>query len=104
MTTPDNELVSRAIGRARFLRDRDEIKTPELIEDLLARLETLVAEKRSLQRMVELFPEAHDTLTRQEMRDAKGNWRSLIDQQNNALAALRAALKDTTDDRLGEEA
>lgn len=43
-------------------------------------------------------------LTRQEMRDAKGNWRSLIDQQNNALAALRAALKDTTDDRLGEEA
>ena len=39
-----------------------------------------------------LFPEAHDVLTRQEMRDAKGNWRSLIDQQTNALASIRAAL------------
>jgi Lar family restriction alleviation protein len=45
--------------------------------------------------MVRLFPEAFDTLTRQEMRDAKGNWRSLIDQQTKALSKLRATLERT---------
>lgn len=39
---------------------------------------------------VRLFPEAYDILTTQELRDAKGNWRSLIDQQTNALAVLRS--------------
>jgi hypothetical protein len=43
----------------------------------------------ALERGLSLFPEAYDVLTRQEMRDAKGNWRSLIDQQTNALTQLR---------------
>lgn len=46
--------------------------------------------------MIRLFPEAHDVLTRQEMRDAKGNWRSLIDQQTKALTKISAALSERT--------
>ena len=60
----------------------------------LAAIATLEADNAKLREMLRLFPEAHDVLTRQELRDAKGNWRSLIDQQANALAAIRA-LKDT---------
>lgn len=48
---------------------------------------------RLLREKIRLFPEAHDTLTNQELRDAKGNWRSLIDQQTNALRELDALAK-----------
>lgn len=53
-----------------------------------------------LRRAILLFPEAHDVLTTQEMRDARGNWRSLIDQQTNALRKMLATLdaKDQSND------
>ena len=56
-----------------------------LAEDLRAQLDEAME-------AVRLFPAAYDVLSNAEMRDAKGNLRSLIDQQANALAGLRAIL------------
>lgn len=55
-------------------------------------IRTLIAREERLHELVRLFPEAHDILTRQELKDTKGNWRSLIDQQISAVKQLRAAL------------
>jgi hypothetical protein len=45
----------------------------------------LERENARLREAFRLFPEAYDTLTNAEMHSAKGNWRSLIDQQSNAI-------------------
>ena len=71
----------------------------DLFEAAQARIAALEAElarareaAHNLREAFRLFPEANDTLTRAELRAAKGNWRSLIDQQSNAInAALKAA-------------
>ena len=77
--------------------------TPDDLRALLAQHAEDVKRNGELVELVRLFPEAYGVLTRQEMRDAKGNWRSLIDQQIAALKAIRAALqspdgKDTCHD------
>ena len=51
---------------------------------------TLEVRNAALMEALRLFPTACDVLTRQEMRDAKGNFRSLIDQQTAALKAMAA--------------
>jgi len=53
----------------------------------MANILTALSEAERMREALRLCPEAHDVLTAQEMRDAKGNWRSLIDQQTNAIRA-----------------
>lgn len=81
-------------------------KGPNFADELRALRTALDTENRSgVERLkdaaeqVRLFPEAYDILTRQEMRDAKGNWRSLINQQTKALKKLRAALDTAKDEQ-----
>ena len=70
-----------------FARHRSEATRP-----LTAEIADLRAQLDEAMEAVRLFPAAYDVLTNAEMRDAKGNLRSLIDQQANALTGLRAIL------------
>jgi hypothetical protein len=70
-----------------FARHRTEAARP-----LTAEIADLRAQLDEAMEAVRLFPAAYDALSNAEMRDAKGNLRSLIDQQANALAGLRAIL------------
>jgi hypothetical protein len=92
----DAELLAALTNWARNLKygpDQDWLETAvDRLTALSSEREILRERVMKAREMVRLFPEAYDVLTRQEMRDAKGSWRSLIDQQNNALEALRAAL------------
>lgn len=65
------------------------------VPDLIAAIITLRKSEDELREAVRLFPTACDVLARQEMKDAKGNLRSLIDQQTAALAKMRQALSNT---------
>lgn len=54
----------------------------------------LRAENERLRAFEQLMPLPYDVLTNAEMRAAKGNWRSLIDQMNNARQALQEQPND----------
>ncbi len=89
--------VAGLLERARSLLETPGAALPplarNLIEALTNRLTTLGREVERKDEIVRLFPRVCDVLTSQEMRDAKGNLRSLIDQQTNALAALSSKEK-----------
>jgi hypothetical protein len=61
----------------------------ELQLEAAARIAALEAENARLRAYEQAMPWPYDVLTRQEYRDAKGNWRSLINQMNNAYNNLR---------------
>lgn len=72
---------------------------PAASQQMLDEIEELRACLERIKETARLFPEAFDTLTRQEMRDAKGNWRSLIDQQTAALAKIDAPTRESEHER-----
>ena len=66
--------------------------TAALSEFAAAHRRQAEAKVEGLRREIALFPMAYDVLSNAEMRDAKGNLRSLIDQQSAAMDRLQAYL------------